>query len=117
MLRAHMAAFGHLREQRRLSGWIVAALVILGAFSASHHHRLVAATDALAITAPEAFDAGTRSTDCVVCRAADPARVEIARLSLPRFLVTSIPAPAPAEHALTASFRPCSPRAPPVATA
>ena len=108
MLRAPMGV-------TRLRGWIVAALLILGALTGAHHHRLHAPADALAFSAYEPLDSASRATDCVVCRAADPARIEIVRLSVPRFLVVSTDDVEPAEQPLAASFRPCSPRAPPAA--
>jgi hypothetical protein len=107
-----MGAFARLRAQRRLSGCIVFALLILGAITAGHHHRL-AVPDAAGITAPSAFDPMARATECVVCRAADPARVVLAELVAPQIVITSVTTPTITEHALPATFRPCSPRAPP----
>jgi hypothetical protein len=112
-----MGAFTRLRGQRRLSGCVVVALLMLGAIASTHHHRLVVPADALAIGAGESFEAASRSTDCVICRAADPARIEIAQLAMPRVLVVSFVAPTLTERATPAAFRPCSPRAPPVAAA
>ncbi|HYC60742.1 MAG TPA: hypothetical protein VEK79_14355 [Thermoanaerobaculia bacterium] len=110
-----MGVFTRLREQRRLSGCIVAALLILGALTGAHHHRLHVPAEALAFSAYEPLDSASRSTECVVCRAADPARVEIARLSVPRVLVVTIADATLTERAVVASFSPSSPRAPPAA--
>jgi hypothetical protein len=115
MLRAHMGAFALLRGQRRLSGFVVVALLIFGAVAAGHHHRLVAPSDALGIGAPQAIDPMGRTTDCVACRAADPARIVIAEVAAPRILITSIVVPALTKNAPPAFSRPCSPRAPPAA--
>src|SRR5688572_26275166 len=115
MLRWHMGAFVHMRAQRRLSGFVVVALLIFGAVAAGHHHRLVTPSDALGIGAPQAFDPMGRTADCVACRAADPARIVIAEVAAPRILITSIAVPALTKNALPAFFRPCSPRAPPAA--
>jgi hypothetical protein len=111
-----MGAFARLRARRRLSGCIIFALLILGGISAGHHHRL-AVPDAAGIAAPSAFDPMARSTECVVCRAADPARIVLAELAAPQIVLTSVIAPTVTEHAALATFRPCSPRAPPVAIA
>jgi hypothetical protein len=115
MLRAHMRAFALLRAQRRLSGCVVVALLILGGISAGHHHRLAAPPDALGFAGPSAVDPLGRAADCVVCRAADPARVEIAELHTPQIAVTAVILPPLTTHDVPASFRPCSPRAPPAA--
>ena len=115
MLRAHMGAFALLRAQRRLSGCVVVALLILVVISAGHHHRLAAPADALGIAAPSAVDPLGRTADCVVCRAADPARAEIAELHAPQIVITAVVLPPLTEHVLPATFRPCSPRAPPAA--
>ncbi len=109
-----MGVFTRLRAQRRLSGYVVVALLILAGITAGHHHRLVAPPDALGIAAPSAFEPMARTTDCVVCRAADPARVVLAEIAAPQAVITPVVSCAPTEHALPASFRPCSPRAPPV---
>jgi hypothetical protein len=103
--------------QRRLSGCVVVALLILAAISAGHHHRLVGLPDAAGITAPSASDPMARATDCVVCRAADPARIVLADLVTPQVVITTVVTPTIAEHALPATFRPCSPRAPPAVIA
>ena len=113
MLRPHMGAFAHMRAQRRLSGCVVVALLILGVIAAGHHHRLVAPADALGIGAPQSFDPMGRTADCVACRAADPARIVIAEVAAPRILVTPVAVPALTKNALPVFFRPCSPRAPP----
>jgi hypothetical protein len=115
MLRGHMGAFAHMRAQRRLSGFVVVALLILGAITAGHHHRLVAPADALGIGAPQSFDPVGRTTDCVACRASDPARIVIAEVVAPRVLITPIAVPPLTKNALPVFFRPCSPRAPPAA--
>ena len=115
MLRGHMGAFAHMRAQRRLSGFVVVALLILGAITAGHHHRLVAPADALGIGAPQSFDPMGRTTDCVACRASDPARIVIAEVVAPRVLITPIAVPPLTKNALPVFFRPCSPRAPPAA--
>ena len=115
MLRGHMGAFAHMRAQRRLSGLVVVALLILGAMTAGHHHRLVAPADELAIGAPQSFDPMGRTADCVACRATDPARIVITEVAAPRLLITPIAVPALTKNALPAVFRPCSPRAPPAA--
>ena len=115
MVRGHMGAFAHMRAQRRLSGFVVVALLIFGAVAAGHHHRLVPSSDALAIGAPQAFDPMGRTADCVGCRAADPARIVIAEVAAPRILITPVVVPALTESAPPAYFRPCSPRAPPAA--
>jgi hypothetical protein len=116
MLRADMGAFARLRTRRRLSGCVVFALLILGAMAAGHHHPLVG-PDASAIAAPSAVTPMARMTECAICRAADPVRIVVADLVAPEVAVTTFVAPTVAEHALPASFRPCSPRAPPVAFA
>jgi len=103
-----------MRAQRRLSGFVVVALLIFGAVAAGHHHRLVAPADTLVIGAPQSFDPMGRTMDCVACRAADPARIVIAEVVAPRILITSIAVPALTKNAPPAFFRPCSPRAPPV---
>jgi hypothetical protein len=110
-----MGAFALLRAQRRLSGCVVVALLILSGLSAGHHHRLVAPAAALGIAAPSAVDPLGKSVDCVVCRAADPARIEIAALSAPQTVITAVVLAPLTEHVVPASFRPCSPRAPPAA--
>ena len=115
MLRGHMGAFAHMRAQRRLSGFVVVALLIFGAVAAGHHHRLVAPSDAMSIGAPQSFDPMGRTADCVACRAADPARIVIAEVAAPRILITPVVVPALTESAPPAYFRPCSPRAPPAA--
>jgi hypothetical protein len=112
-----MRAFARLRAQRRLSGSVVFALLILGALSAGHHHRLVVQPDAAGISAPSAFDPMARATECVVCRAADPARIVLVDIAAPQVDITSFVVPTLTEHAIPAAFRPCSPRAPPVAIA
>ncbi len=115
MLRVNMGAFAHMRAQRRLSGLVVVALLILGAMTAGHHHRLVAPAGAPAISAPESFDPIGRTTDCVVCRAADPARIVIAEIAAPRVLIVPLTFVSTTANALPAFYRPCSPRAPPSA--
>ncbi|MDP9193037.1 MAG: hypothetical protein M3P06_15160 [Acidobacteriota bacterium] len=104
-----------MRAQRRLSGLVVVALLILGAMTAGHHHRLVAPAGAPAISAPESFDPIGRTTDCVVCRAADPARIVIAEIAAPRVLIVPLTFVSTTANALPAFYRPCSPRAPPSA--
>jgi hypothetical protein len=115
ILHAHMGAFARMRAQRGLSGFVVVALLILGAMAAGHHHRLVAPANALGVSVPEPIDAAGRPADCVACRAADPARIVIAEVIAPRVLITSIAVPASTTNVLPAFFRPCSPRAPPAA--
>jgi hypothetical protein len=115
MLRWHMRAFAHMRAQRRLSGFVVVALLIFGAVAAGHHHRLVAPADVLGIGAPQPVDPMGRTTDCVACRAADPARIVIAEVAAPRILITAVAVPALTKSVSPAFFRPCSPRAPPLA--
>jgi len=104
-----------MRAQRRLSGCVVVALLILGAMTAGHHHRLVAPADALGIGAPQPLDPMGRPADCVACRATDPARIAIAEVAAPRILITSLAVPALTKDTLPVFFRPCSPRAPPAA--
>jgi hypothetical protein len=111
----HMGAFALLRAQRRLSGVIVVALLILGGISASHHHRLMPAGDALAFTAPGGpTEHPSRTTDCVVCRAADPAPIVVVVTRVPQVVVTRVAVAAVSEETRQAAFRPSSPRAPPV---
>mgnify|MGYP003575139776 CR=1 FL=1 len=110
-----MGALTHLRTRRRLSGCIVVALLILGVIAAGHHHRLVAPVHALGVSTPEPIDPMGRTTDCLACRASDPARVVIAEVAAPRALVTLITLPTTTTNVLPAFFRPCSPRAPPAA--
>ena len=104
-----------MRAQRRLSGCVVVALLILAAITAGHHHRLVAPAEALGFAAPQAFDPMGRTADCVVCRASDPARIAIAEVAAPQILITPVAAPTLTKNALPLFFRPCSPRAPPAA--
>lgn len=104
-----------MRAQRRLSGFVVVALLIFGAVAAGHHHRLVAPSDAIGIGAHHPFDPMGRTADCVACRAADPARIVIAEVIAPRILITPVAVPALTKNAPPALFRPCSPRAPPIA--
>lgn len=111
-----MGAFARLRAQRRLSGCVVFALLILGAMAAGHHHRLVG-PDASAIAAPSAAAPMARMNECAICRAADPARIVLADVVAPEVVITTSVVPTVAEHALPATFRPCSPRAPPIAIA
>jgi hypothetical protein len=115
MLRQHMGAFAYMRAQRRLSGCVVVALLILGAIATGHHHRLVAPVNGLSVAAPESIDPMGRTAECVACRAADPARIVIAEVAAPRILITPVAVPALTKNALPAFFRPCSPRAPPAA--
>ena len=95
-----MGAFVRLRAQRRLSGWIVVAFLVLGVISAGHHHALAASDEA---------------ADCVVCRAADPVRIVLPDVVVPDVVLTSVVTPALTEPAHLQSFPRCSPRAPPVA--
>jgi hypothetical protein len=104
-----------MRAQRHLSGFVVVALLVLGAVAAGHHHRLVAPADTLGIGAPQPVDPMGRTTDCVACRASDPARIVIAEVVARRILITPISVPALTKSAPPAFFRPCSPRAPPIA--
>ncbi len=109
-----MGAFARLRAARRLSGCVVVALLILGAISAGHHHRLAAPPDTLGFAAPSSLDPMARATDCVVCRAADAAQVVLADVAVPHVVIVALVSPPVTERAITAPFRPCSPRAPPV---
>ena len=104
-----------MRAQRRLSGFVVVALLIFGAVAAGHHHRLVAPSDALGIGAHHSFDPMGRTADCVVCRVASPAPIVVVEIAAPPVVVTSFVFPASTDRVVHASFRPCSPRAPPIA--
>lgn len=113
MLRPHMGAFARLRAQRRLSGVVVVALLILGGISAAHHHRLMPAADALAFATTAQGEHPSRTADCVVCRAADPAPVVVVGVRLPHVVVTRLVVSAVSEEKRQAAFRPSHPRAPP----
>lgn len=109
-----MGAFALLRAQRRLSGVIVVALLILGGISASHHHRLMPGSDGLAFAAPGGeSEHPSRTTDCVVCRAADPAPIVVVAVRVPHVVVTRVTVAAVSHETRQAAFRPSSPRAPP----
>ena len=95
-----MGAFVRLRAQRRLSGWIVVAFLVLGVISAGHHHALAASDEA---------------SDCVVCRAADPVRIELPDVVVPDVVLTSAVTPELTEPTHPQPFPRFSPRAPPVA--
>jgi len=110
-----MTAFALMRAQRRLAGCAVVALLILVAIAAGHHHRLEAPAHALEIGAPSTFGPMTRTTDCVVCRVASPAPLVVVDIGAPPLVDTSFVSTASADRVVHASFRPCSPRAPPTA--
>ncbi|HEV7768831.1 MAG TPA: hypothetical protein VGQ76_27810 [Thermoanaerobaculia bacterium] len=111
-----MGAIAHFRAQRsRIAGYVIVALLIFGGVAAGHHHRLVGPSDSLALSAPHAAEPMGRSTECVVCRAAHAARIVIAEVAVPQTLLLSILTSASTESAIPATFRPSSPRAPPIA--
>lgn len=110
-----MSVFRSIREQRRVSGGIVVALLILGAMVSLHHHPLAAPADALRLSQASADGQPDRSVDCVVCRALDPVQLVLARGAAPPLLVArTVPELAAGVLSLflATSF---SPRAPPAA--
>jgi hypothetical protein len=109
-----MGTFGQIRVQRRLSGWIVVAFLILGVLSAGHHHRLVGSDDTLRFAAPSSAEV-IAGADCVFCRAADPVRIVLPDVVVPDVVITSVVTPALTDPIHPQTFPRCSPRAPPVA--
>ena len=97
-----MGVFVRLREQRRLSAWIVVAFLALGVISAGHHHNLSASDD-------------VTSSACVACRAADPVRIVLPDMVVPEEVITSVVTPALTEPAQPQPCPRFSPRAPPIA--
>ena len=110
-----MRALAYLQARRRLSGAIVAALLLFGVVGSFHHHKLAAPAQSLAIGVAAGESHPARSIDCVVCRAADPVHLVAVREPAPPLAVAHSVIHAFAAPVSAATSRSFSPRAPPAA--
>lgn len=110
-----MRVFAYLPSKRRVAGVIAFALMILGAFTAVHHHPLAVPAHETAFATAFAEHDNSRTSDCFVCRTLVSARELIPQVSAPHVVVADTPDTPAAPPALADVFRPSAPRAPPAA--